>query len=140
MKLEDFFIAYRRTALAPGELITHLKVPVPKTGSDYRVFKNANRKDLDISAVNFAIHVEWKDQKKKEISQVTMAAGGVAAIPLRLKQTETFLKQQVDVEAAVKILHSEFTPLSDVRASAAYRHVLVENFFRRFFADCGGVR
>lgn len=140
MKLEDFFLAYRKTALAPGELITHIKLPVPKKGSDYRVFKNANRKDLDISAVNFAIHVEWKDQNKKEISQITMAAGGVAAIPLRLKQTEQFLKQQLDVDGAVKILHSEFKPLSDVRATAAYRHVLVENFLRRFFADCGGVQ
>jgi xanthine dehydrogenase small subunit len=140
MKLEDFFLAYRKTALAPGELITHIKLPVPRKGSDYRVFKNANRKDLDISAVNFAIHVEWKDQNKKEISQITMAAGGVAAIPLRLKQTEQFLKQQLDVDGAVKILHSEFKPLSDVRATAAYRHVLVENFLRRFFADCGGVQ
>lgn len=140
MKLEDFFLAYRKTALAPGELITHLKVPVPKKGSDYRVFKNANRKDLDISAVNFAIHVEWKDQKKSEISAITMAAGGVAATPLRLKQTESFLKQQLDVDGAVKVLHSEFKPLSDVRATAAYRHVLVENFFRRFFVDCGGIK
>lgn len=138
MKLEDFFIAYRKTALAPGEIITHIKVPVPRKNADYRVFKNANRKDLDISAVNFAAHVEWKDRGKKEIAQITLAAGGVAATPLRLRRTEDFLKQQFDLEGAIKVLHSEFKPLSDVRASAAYRHVLVENFFRRFFADCGG--
>lgn len=138
--LSQFFLAYRKTALAPGEIITGLKFSLPKKESDFKLFKNANRKDLDISAVNFAIQVEWKDQAKKEIKEITMAAGGVAATPLRLKQTEDFLKSNFDIDAAVKVLHSEFKPLSDVRASGAYRHVLVENFFRRFFAECGGVK
>lgn len=138
--MSEFFLAYRKTALAPGEIITGVKFPLPEKDSDLKLYKNANRKDLDISAVNFAIHVEWADKTKKAIKEVTMAAGGVAATPLRLKQTESFLKTSLDIEAAVKILHSEFKPLSDVRATGAYRHVLVENFFRRFFADCGGAQ
>jgi xanthine dehydrogenase iron-sulfur cluster and FAD-binding subunit A len=140
IKLSDFFLAYRKTALKPGEIITGLKFPLPKTGSDFKLYKNSNRKDLDISAVNFGIHVEWKDKAKKAIDQITISAGGVAATPLRLKQTENFLKQNFDIEGAVQVLHSEFTPLDDVRASGAYRHVLLENYFRRFFAECGGVQ
>ncbi len=136
--LSDFFLAYRKTALGPGEIITGLKFPLPRPSSDIRFFKNANRKDLDISAVNFAIHLNWQDDAKTKIQDITIAAGGVAATPLRLKKTEDFLKNQFDIDGAVKVLHSEFTPLSDVRASAAFRHVIVENFFRRFFADCGG--
>lgn len=140
VKLSDFFLAYRKTALKPGEIITGLKFPLPKTGSDFKLYKNSNRKDLDISAVNFGIHVEWKDKAKKAIDQITISAGGVAATPLRLKQTENFLKQNFDIEGAIQVLHSEFTPLDDVRASGAYRHVLLENYFRRFFAECGGVQ
>jgi xanthine dehydrogenase small subunit len=140
INLSDFFLAYRKTALAPGELITAIKFPMPKAGADLKLYKNANRKDLDISAVNLGIHVEWKDQSKKEIQDMTLAAGGVAATPLRLKKTEEFFKNHFDLEGAIKVLHSEFTPLSDVRASGAYRHVLVENFIRRFFAECGGER
>lgn len=138
--LSEFFLAYRKTALAPGEIITHIKFPLPKKDADFKLYKNANRKDLDISAVNFAIHAEWKDSTKKALSNITIAAGGVAATPLRLKLTEDFLMTNLDIEGAVKVLHSEFKPLSDVRATAAYRHVLVENFFRRFFKECGGVK
>lgn len=138
--LSEFFLAYRKTALKAGEIITGIKFTLPKADSDFKLYKNANRKDLDISAVNLAIHVEWKDKTKKAIQEITIAAGGVAATPLRLKLTEDFLKKNLDIEAAVKILHSEFKPLSDVRATGAYRHVLIENFFRRFFNDCGGMK
>ena len=136
--MSEFFLAYRKTALSPGEIITGIKFKLPKKEADFKLYKNANRKDLDISAVNLAIHVEWKDQSKKEIKDITIAAGGVAATPLRLKQTEAFLKTSLNIDDAVKILHSEFKPLSDVRATGAYRHVLVENFFRRFFSQSGG--
>lgn len=138
--LSEFFLAYRKTALAAGEIITHIKFPLPNKNADFKLFKNANRKDLDISAVNLGIQAEWQDETKSAIKNITIAAGGVAAIPLRFRQTESFLKTSLDIEAAVKILHSEFAPLSDVRASAAYRHILVENFFRRFFVECGGVK
>ena len=138
--LSDFFLAYRKTALMAGEIVTGIKFKLPKADSDFKLYKNSNRKDLDISAVNLGIHVEWKDKTKKSIKDVTIACGGVAATPLRLKQTEDFLKTNLDIEGAVKILNSEFQPLSDVRATSAYRHVLIENFFRRFFADCGGVK
>jgi xanthine dehydrogenase small subunit len=138
--LSEFFLAYRKTALAAGEIITGLKFTLPKAGSDFKLYKNANRKDLDISAVNFGIQVEWSDKSKSAIKEIFIAVGGVAAIPFRLKMTEDFLKTSLDIEAAIKILHSEFKPLSDVRATGAYRHVLVENFFRRFFTECGGTK
>jgi xanthine dehydrogenase small subunit len=138
--LSDFFLAYRKTALKAGEIITGIKFNLPKADSDFKLYKNANRKDLDISSVNLGIHVEWKDKTKTAIQEITIAVGGVAATPLRLKLTEDFLRTSLDLEAAIKVLHSEFKPLSDVRATSAYRHVLVENFFRRFFAECGGVK
>lgn len=136
--LSDFFISYRKTNLATNELIKGIKFKLPK--GDFKLFKNSNRKDLDISAVNLAINVEWSDQQKKFIQNITMAVGGVAAIPLRLKQTENYLKSHpTDINGAVKVLHTEFTPMSDLRATAAYRHVLVENFVRRFFEEKAGL-
>lgn len=140
VSLDKFFLAYRKIDLGPGEIVTAIRFKLPKSNSDFKLFKNANRKDLDISAVNFAAHVEWKDETKSSIANISLAAGGVAATPLRLRKTEEYLKSDYNLEEAVKVLHSEFNPLSDVRASSAYRHVLVENFFRRFFAECGGAR
>jgi xanthine dehydrogenase small subunit len=138
--MKDFFKGYRQTALQKGEIITAIKIEIPSKDSDVRFYKNSNRKDLDISAINLAIHAEWKDQSRKELKDIIIAAGGVAAIPMRMTKTEDFLKQTPDIQGAVQVLHQEFNPLSDLRASAAYRHIIVENFFRRFFADCGGIQ
>lgn len=133
--LSKFFLAYRKTALSHQEIITHVKFRLPEKERELRFYKYSNRKDLDISAVNFAINLKWKDQEKKEIADIIIAAGGVAATPLRLVNTEAFLKKKFNIEEAVKELHSEFKPLSDLRASSAYRHVLVENYFRKFFSE-----
>ena len=139
--LKDFFQGYRKTTLAPGELISALKFSRPSKTSGLRFYKNSNRKDLDISAVNLAIHVDWKNKAEKEISQITMAGGGLAATPIRFLKTENFLKgkklDQATVDQALQEMHKEFTPLSDLRASSAYRHVVVENLFRKFADETG---
>lgn len=139
IKLSEFFLAYRKTALAPGEIITGLKFPLPKKTSDFRLYKNSNRKDLDISSVNLAVHVEWKDAHKTSVKKIILAAGGVAATPLRLKRTEDYLLQNLDIDGAVLVLHSEFSPISDVRASGSYRRVIIENCFRSFFQETKAV-
>jgi xanthine dehydrogenase small subunit len=138
--LENFFKGYRQTALGQGEIITAIKMTLPKKNADLRFYKNSNRKDLDISAINLAIHTEWKNEEKTEIEDIIIAAGGVAAIPMRMVKTEDFFKQNNDLKGALSILHQEFNPLSDLRASSAYRHVLVENFIKRFFSECGGLQ
>jgi xanthine dehydrogenase small subunit len=138
--LSEFFLAYRKVKLTPGEVITGLKFPLPEKNTTLRFFKNANRKDLDISAVNLAIRVDWKDEQKSGIKDIMIAGGGVAATPLRFKLTEESLKRGDKIEDALKVMHTEFSPLSDLRASSAYRRVLVENFMRRFFAEAGGVQ
>lgn len=135
--LSKFFLAYRKTALMPGEIITAIKFKLPNKNSTVRFFKNSNRKDLDISAVNFAIKIEWTDESKKEIEDITIAAGGVAAIPLRFYKTEEYLKKNLDIKGALQELHKEFNPLSDLRASSAYRHILIENYFKRAFSEVG---
>lgn len=135
VQLNKFFLAYRKTDLQQGELISQIKFKLPDSKTSIRFFKNSNRKDLDISAVNLAMKVSWKDSEKKEISDILIAAGGVAATPLRFYKTEDFLKNSFDIEGAVKELHSEFKPLSDLRASSSYRHVVVENYFRKFFEE-----
>src|SRR5690606_11622547 len=136
--LKDFFLAYRKTALKPGEIITGLKFQLPKPMSDFKLYKHSIRKDLDISSVNLGIHVEWSDPSKNNIDEIYLAAGGVAATPLRLKQTEAYLKNNFDIEGAIQTLHQEFKPISDVRATSAYRHVLIENFVRDFFTSTRG--
>jgi xanthine dehydrogenase small subunit len=142
-ELSTFFVAYRTTTLRPGELITKIKFPLPQAPYSLRLFKTSIRKDLDISSVNLAIRVDWQDPQQTEVRDIALAAGGVAATPLRLRRTEDLLRgKKLDaglLDQAAQLLQTEFTPLSDVRASAAYRRVLMDNLFRRFFAEAGGV-
>lgn len=121
--LKDFFLDYRKTAIKSEEIITHLRFELPKN-TFLKIIKTSNRKDLDISTVNFAFHYDGKFK---------ISAGGVAAIPLRLKKTEDYLNNnsKIDIDQAVKTLHSEFNPITDVRASSSYRRIVVENFFKR---------
>lgn len=133
--LHQFFLDYRKTALIPGEIITQVKFKLPSSLSEVRFYKNSNRKDLDISAVNFAVSVTWKDESKNEISDVILAAGGVAATPIRFYKTESFLKNSFNLTGAISELHSEMKPLSDLRASSTYRHILLEHFLTQFFSE-----
>lgn len=128
LPLDEFFLDYRKTALRPGELIIGLKFDIPQKAF-FKTFKNSNRKDLDISTVNFCLYAS-EDQK-----EFRLAAGGIAATPLRLKKTEEFLANNKldsnNIYKAIEIMHSEYTPLSDVRGTSSYRRMLVENFFKR---------
>ena len=137
--LDQYYLGYRKTALKDGEFITSIDFSIPKKSETLALYKTSQRKDLDISIVNSAFKIVWKNEKKTEIKTITLAMGGVAATPLRLKKTETFLRGKTispeTLSQAVTILHSEMTPLSDLRGSSAYRRVLVENLFLRFFRE-----
>src|SRR5690606_7464984 len=65
--LSDFFLDYRKTDRKPDEIITALEFNLPQKNSSLRAFKNSNRKDLDISAVNMVVRVDWQDQTIKDI-------------------------------------------------------------------------
>jgi xanthine dehydrogenase small subunit len=131
--LSEYNLDYKKTVLKKNEIISFITFNIPKSNSDFRLYKNSARKDLDISVVNYGIRVDW--DKDSRISDIRLAVGGVAATTIRLRKTETILKgQKVDsalIEKAIATLHTEFTPFSDVRASSGYRHLLIENYFKR---------
>ena len=136
VNISDFFLDYRKTLRKPNEIIVRIDFDVPEK-STLKAIKNSNRKDLDISAVNMVMNIEMDNAKV--VKEIRLAAGGIAAIPLRLKKTEDSLRgQKLDkksIEAALNLVHSEFNPLSDLRASSAYRRIVVENSLSRFLHE-----
>lgn len=137
--IDQFFVSYRKTALKKGEFITGIEFDIPSAKDLFRLHKVAQRKDLDISAVNMAVRVFWKNRAARSIADVRIAVGGVAATPLRLKKTELLLRgETIDLDLmkqAVLSLHQEITPLSDLRGSSAYRRVVAENLFLKSFRE-----
>lgn len=139
--LADFFIDYKKTKLLPHELISGIHFKLPHENHSFKLYKSSIRKDLDISAINFAISINWTDVEKSNIDDIKIAVGGVAATPIRLSQTETYIKKTAlsrnNLDQALQVFHSEFKPISDLRASSAYRRILVEHHFIRALAEVG---
>ena len=139
LAVEDFYLGYRRTALAADEVLAWIKVPRPVDGEWVRVEKVSKRFDDDISAVCLAVRLRLADGR---VAEARVGAGGVAAVPARARQTEAVLRGQPwsaeTAEAAGRALRAEFDPLSDLRASANYRRALLANLWRRWWLDSQG--
>ncbi|MDO5625335.1 MAG: xanthine dehydrogenase small subunit [Pseudomonadota bacterium] len=139
LPIEDFYLAYRKTALAPDEVLARIDVPLPAPGESgewLRADKVSKRFEDDISAVCLAVALQVKDGV---IVSARIGAGGVAAVPARAIQTEAALESQpcekATFDAAAAVLEAEFDPLSDMRASQAYRRAVLGNLLRRGWAQ-----
>ena len=136
LPIEDFYLAYRKTALAPDEVLVAITVPHPAPGEWLRVDKVSKRLEDDISAVCLAVALQVQDGR---IASARIGAGGVAAVPARATKTEAVFAGQPCAEAtfeqAAQSLMAEFQPLSDMRASADYRRTLLGNLLRRAWQD-----
>ena len=132
LPIEDFYLAYRKTALAPDEVLARIEVPQPTPHEWLRADKISKRFEDDISAVCLAVALQVEDDR---IHSARIGAGGVAAVPARAIQTEAALAGQQCAEAifdaAATVLEAEFKPLSDMRASSAYRRAVLGNLLRR---------
>jgi xanthine dehydrogenase small subunit len=136
LPLESFYLGYQKKALEPGEFLEAVRVPLPRPGRLFASYKVSKRFDQDISAVCGAFAVDLEDGR---VATVRIAFGGMAAIPQRAPLTEAALAgkpwSQPSVLAALPALERDYTPLSDMRASAGYRLLAARNLLRRFFLE-----
>ncbi|MFZ5485653.1 MAG: xanthine dehydrogenase small subunit [Pseudomonadota bacterium] len=165
LAIEDFYTGYRRTQLAPDELLVRILVPRPPAASSapgahnshgapgaqdapgapgaaphtaqlLRAYKVSKRWEDDISAVCLALQVEVAEGV---VQRVRIGAGGVAATPARARATEAALLgqpwTQATLDTAAHALQAEFTPLSDLRASSSYRRAVLGRLLQRFWLE-----
>jgi xanthine dehydrogenase small subunit len=137
LPLEDFFLAYGRQDRAPGEFVE--AVSLPKTAPAFRVYKLSKRFDDDISAVCGAFNLSFAEGR---VTAARIAFGGMAGTPRRAGAVEAALTGQpwtaATIEAARPAFAADFTPLSDMRASAGYRLTAAQNMLSRYMADLAG--
>ena len=137
LPLDEFFVAYRKTALADGEILKAILLPriSADAHSMRRFFKVSKRREMDISAVSGAFAVRLNEGGT--IIHARVAYGGVAAMPLRARVTERALIgkhwQGETCAEILPVLDAEFTPISDVRGSAEYRSAMIRTLFEKFF-------
>ncbi len=134
--IEDFFTGYRRTVLAAGEFIERIDIPVAAPGQSFHCYKTAKRFDQDISAVCAAFRTTILDGTVRDIR---MGFGGVAATPARARNAEAALLgkpwTEATVRSAMAALEADFTPISDMRASAGYRRTIAANLLFKVFLE-----
>ena len=138
IKALDFFVAYRKTALAPDELILQVRFPLPP-GRELRFRKVGTRRAQAISKVVVAL--AWQDGPKGW-SDVRVALGSVAATPIRAAATEAVLEGARPtpevVDRAAETLAGELKPIDDVRSTADYRRAVSARVLHRLLRDAGG--
>ncbi|MCV3238364.1 xanthine dehydrogenase small subunit [Mesorhizobium sp. ZC-5] len=137
MPLEKFFIAYGKQDRQPGEFVEAVHVPLPAKGTKFAVYKITKRRDEDITAALGAFHLTLA--KDGTVEKIRIAYGGMAATPKRAAAVEKALTGKPwtveTVEAALGAYATDFTPLTDMRASAEYRALAARNLLLRFFAE-----
>jgi xanthine dehydrogenase small subunit len=136
MPLHEFYVDYMKNRLEPGEFLQAIEVPPAPQGAEVRSYKISKRFDCDISAIATGL---WLELDGDTVREVRLAYGGMAAIVKRASSAEAALRGQpwneASLRAAQAALASDFTPLSDMRASAAYRMTTARNLLERFWLE-----
>jgi xanthine dehydrogenase molybdopterin binding subunit len=137
--ISEFFVAYRKTALQPGEILKTIIVPrFPSQAGVTRKcewFKVSKRREMDISTVAACFSLDLDPDRI--VRHARLAYAGIAAMPARARKTEQALLDKPwtaeTVNQVLPILRSEFTPISDVRGEAEYRRGLITSLFQKFY-------
>jgi len=134
--LEDFFLAYGKQDRAPGEILEAIEISLSAKPEELGCYKISKRFDQDISTVCgcFNIHVE-----NGRVAQARICFGGMAPTPKRALAVEDLLIGQSwtlrTVERAIEGFESDYTPIADVRGSAAYRMQAAKNLLLKYFHE-----
>jgi len=134
--IDGFYTGYRRTLLQPDELLVAIRIPPAPSGLQVHAWKVSKRFEDDISAVCVALALR---REAGRIVHARIGVGGMAAVPSRAPRTEAALEgapwSLATLEAAAQQLRDEFTPLSDMRASAGYRRAVAGNLLLRLWHE-----
>jgi xanthine dehydrogenase small subunit len=140
--LETFFVAYGKQDRQPGEFVESVHVPVPAKGTKFAVYKVTKRRDEDITATLGAFYLTLA--KDGTVTDIRIAYGGMAATPKRATAVEKALTgkawNEATVEAAMAEYAKDFTPLTDMRATAEYRALAAKNLLLRFYIETTGTK
>lgn len=137
ISLSDFLVGPGKTGRRPDEMLSAIQFAKLPAGSGSAFLKSGRRKAMEISLVCVA---SCLTVRAAGLSRVRIALGAVGPTALRARAAEAMLEGQVAdedlISRAARQAARECTPISDVRASAEYRHLLVEVLVARALKKC----
>lgn len=132
LKLQDFLLGNRQTALKPGELLTAIRVPKPRHAARSLFLKHGARRYLVISIVMAGIVLETEGDK---IAAARISVGACAPVALRLNALEADLAgRSLNAALGKRITPTHLQalkPIDDVRADAVHRQMVALALLRR---------
>jgi xanthine dehydrogenase small subunit len=135
--LDDFYTGYLQNVMAPGEFVQAIEVPRAAAATQLRAYKISKRFDCDISALCAGMSITLGDG---HVVAARLAYGGMAATVKRAAQAEAALLGQpwgadgmAAVQAAQAALATDYQPIADLRASAAYRLQVAQNLLHKLW-------
>ena len=141
ISLESLYLDYKKQAREVDEWVEAIIVPNRPVQGALRIgsYKNSRRNEQDISAV-FAAFAIGHD--RGVVTHCRIAYGGMAGTPKRATHAESALLEkgwnEASVRAAMEALAQDYQPMTDMRASAAYRMQVAQNFLQRFWLETSG--
>ena len=137
----DFWTGYRRTAMAPDELVVRVRIPLAND-RQVRFRKVGTRRAQAISKVVMAL--AWRAAPDGTWAAVRLALGSVAERPIRAWETEQILEgaqpSEQTADRAVASLAAEIHPIDDVRSTSAYRLAVATRVLHRLIREGGAER
>ncbi len=123
--MADFFTTVRATVMAPGEIITSVRVAAQPPRSGAAFVKFGYRRGAQIAVASAAAWLVLDGEKVKDLRLVL---GAVAPTPLLVEGAKVLLGEKPEgdaLEAACAAASRECKPISDIRGSEAYRRAIV---------------
>ena len=134
--VQDFFLAYRKTALASNEIIVSIQIPARPENLTLACYKISKRIEDDISTVLLALAFV---NDSGRMTKVKTGFGGMAATPVSVVEVEEFLAGKVFSEQTITeasdLLSTHLNPMSDVRATREYRLQACKNLLQRLWLE-----
>jgi aerobic carbon-monoxide dehydrogenase medium subunit len=130
--IKDFFLSVFTTALEHGDILTEIRIPIPRAGSGGAYFK-LERKVGDFATVGVAAQVTV------DAAGICQEAGigltNVGATPLKANRAEDFLRgkrlDDSNIKQAAQLAAEAAQPSSDLRGPAEYKVSMVKELTRR---------
>ncbi len=132
---ETFHIRYHKTVLEAEELIERVVIPLP--APKVQAFRKVGTRAAQaISKVVIGLSASRRGDL---LRNVRLAMGGVAEIPIRLRQVEAIIESEPLsrelADAAAAVVENTISPIDDVRSTASYRRHVAGQVVRRVLLD-----
>lgn len=138
LKLDEFYLDYKKTALDKNELVYGIEFDLPTSLDFMKLYKTSQRRDLDISAVNCVFRLTVPGRNKVNL---IASVGGCSYKTLKLTEIQKQFNQISDfyneknISICKQLIQNTIKPIDDLRGSSKFRRFLVSQYFESFIHD-----